>query len=72
MIRVLVVDDNEAFRQTVCDLLDDGYFKGSASFCVGFDAQEADGLDAERHSPQRPQRSRRGNYSSLWPLWPLW
>ena len=40
MIRVLVVDDNEAFRQTVCDLLADGDFKtfsvesGAQSFTV--------------------------------------
>jgi CheY-like chemotaxis protein len=40
MIRVLVVDDNEIFRQTVCDMLDDGDFKtlsvgsGAQSFAV--------------------------------------
>ncbi len=40
MIRVLVVDDDEAFRQTVCDLLLDGDFEilsaesGAQSFAV--------------------------------------
>ena len=40
MIRVLVVDDDEAFRQTVCDLLVDGDFEilsaesGAQSFAV--------------------------------------